>query len=309
MDRVGSSQMVATGLIGRTIGKNFVQDGIMTSQTTRVASGLAFAEAPRWHDDALWWSDMHAGEVCRLTSGGVERVCQVTMDPSGLGWLPDGRLLIVSMRDKRLLRRQDDGALVTHADLSDLVPRRCNDMAVDAHGRAYVGNFGFNLDEEPPAPTVLVRVDPDGSARVVVENLLFPNGTVITPDGRTLIIAETFGKCLTAFDVDAHGDLSNRRLWAAMPEGDFPDGICLDAEGAVWYASPTSNACVRIREGGEVVQRIATDRGAFACMLGGQDRQTLYVCTAGSHVPDRQRQSRDGCIEAFRVDVPGAGLP
>ena len=275
-----------------------------------VAHGLAFAEAPRWRNGALWWSDMHAGEVCRLAGGRVERVCAVAADPSGLGWLPDGRMLVVSMRDKRLLRQESDGTLVTHADLSSLVPRRLNDMVVDDHGRAYVGNFGFDLDgAEPTAPTVLVRADPDGTAHIVTQDLLFPNGTVITEDGKTLVIAETFGGRLTAFDIDAHGDLSNRRVWAQLPEGDVPDGICLDAEGAIWIASPTTNACVRLRKGGEVLQRIQTDKSAFACMLGGDGRRLLYVCTAGSHDPARQRASRDGRIESYAVHVPGAGLP
>ena len=278
----------------------------MTNGNGIVAAGLAFGEGPRWRDGTLWWSDMHGGAVCRLGPNGVERVCDVAMDPSGLGWLPDGRLLVVSMRDKRVLRREEDGTLTTHADLSDLVPRRCNDMVVDTQGRAYVGNFGFDLDGvEQPAHTVLVRVDPDGSARIVADNLLFPNGAVITPDGRTLIIAETFGRRLTAFDVDQHGDLSHQRVWAQLPEDDAPDGICLDVEGAVWIASPTSNACVRVREGGEVLQRIDTQRGAYACALGGEDQKTLYVCTAGSHDPVRQRQSHDGRIEAFSVEVPG----
>ncbi len=282
----------------------------MTGQTAIVATGLAFAEAPRWHDGALWWSDMHADQVSRLAGGRVEQICQVAGNPSGLGWLPDGRLLVVSMRDKQVLRQESDGSLVTHADLSGLVPRRLNDMTVDRHGRAYVGNFGFELDGvEPTAPTVLVRVDPDGTARIVAHSLLFPNGTVITEDGRTLIIAETFGGRLSAFDIDQNGDLSNHRIWAQLPQGDAPDGICLDAQGAVWIASPTSNACVRVRQGGEVTHRIATEQGAFACMLGGLDRRILYVCTAGSHDPQRQRQERDGRIEAFHVDVPGAGLP
>ena len=282
----------------------------MTHQSRVVASGLAFAEAPRWHNGALWWSDMHGDAVCRLVDGAVEKMCEVTHDPSGLGWLPDGRLLVVSMRDRCLLRQESDGAVVTHADLSGLVPRRLNDMAVDRQGRAYIGNFGFELDGvEKPAPTILVRVDPDGSARAVAQDLLFPNGTVITGDGHTLIVAETFAGRLTAFDIDGIGDLSNQRLWAQLPQGDAPDGICLDSEGAVWIASPTSKACVRVREGGEVVQRIATGRGAFACVLGGQDLRTLYVCTAGSYDPALQRQTRDGCIEAFGVDVPGADLP
>jgi sugar lactone lactonase YvrE len=275
-----------------------------------MTTNLAFAEAPRWHAGTLWWSDMHAGHVSRLTPNGPEHVCDVPMNPSGLGWLPDGRLLVVSMQDKRILRQEGDGSLVTHADLSAIVPRRLNDMVVDRQGRAYVGNFGFDLDGvETPTPTILVRVDRDGSSQIVARDLVFPNGTVITPDGRTLIVAETFAGRLTAFTIADDGGLSNQRLWAKLPDGDAPDGICLDAQGAVWIASPTSNACVRMREGGEVLQRIATAQGAFACMLGGQDRRTLYVCTAGSHDPARQRRERDGQIVSFAVEIPGAGLP
>ena len=275
-----------------------------------VATNVAFGEGPRWHEGALWWSDMHGDRVNRLVDGVVEAVCEVPMQPSGLGWLPDGRLLVVSMTDKRVLRREPDGALVTHADLSGLAPRRCNDMTVDRQGRAYVGNFGFELDgTEAPRPTVLIRVDPDGSARVVADDLLFPNGSVITEDGRTLVIAETFGGRLTAFDIAEDGGLSNRRVWAELTDGSVPDGICLDAEGAVWLASPRTDACLRIREGGEVLERIETGRPAYACMLGGEDRRTLYICTADSHDPDRQRTERNGRIEAFEAAVPGAGCP
>ncbi len=275
-----------------------------------VATDVAFGEGPRWHDGALWWSDMHGGTVNRIVGGQVETVCEVPTRPSGLGWLPDGRMLVVSMTDKRVLRREPDGTLVTHADLSGLVPRRCNDMTVDAQGRAYVGNFGFELDgEEEPRPTVLVRVDPDGSARVVADDLLFPNGSVITPNGRTFIVGETWGARLTAFDIRPDGALANRRVWAAFTDRAVPDGICLDAEGAVWIASPTTHACLRVREGGEILERIDVGRGAFACMLGGEDRRTLYVCTADSHNPERQRAERNGRIEAFQVSTPGAGLP
>ena len=273
-----------------------------------VASDIAFGEAPRWRDGTLWWSDMHGWRVNRLVDGQVVPVCDVPTRPSGLGWLPDGRLLVVSMTDKRLLRLEPDGALVVHADLSGLVPRRLNDMVVDAQGRAYVGNFGFELDgAETPRATVLVRVDPDGSARVVADNLLFPNGTVITPDGRTLIVAETWGARLSAFDIAPDGSLSNRRVWAAFTDGSVPDGICLDADGAVWIASPTTAGCLRVREGGEIVQRVDTGRGAFACALGGDDRRTLFVCTADSHDPERQRAERNGRIEAFAVETPGVG--
>ncbi len=275
-----------------------------------VAADLAFGEAPRWHDGAFWWSDMHGDRVQRLSANGIETVCDVPMRPSGLGWLPDGRLLVVSMADKRVLRREPDGSLVTHADLSEIVPRRLNDMVVDRQGRAYVGNFGFELDEqEAPCPTVLVRVDPDGGARVVADELMFPNGMVISEDGALLVVAETFGGRLSAFDIAADGGLANRRVWAELADGAVPDGICLDAEGAIWVASPTTQACLRVREGGEVVERIPTGRGAYACMLGGADRLTLYVCTADSHEPARQRRERNGRIEAFTVTTPGVGLP
>ncbi len=282
----------------------------MSDQARVVASDVAFGEGPRWHDGALWWSDMHADQVCRLGPAGVERVCTVPNRPSGLGWLPDGRLLVVSMLDRRVLRLEPDGSLVTHADASGIVSRPTNDMVVDRHGRAYVGNFGFDLGAgEAVAATVLLRADTDGSVHVVADDLVFPNGMVLTPDGRTLIVAETFGARLTAFDVAEDGALSARRVWAPMLQGEAPDGICLDAEGAVWVASPPTKECLRVREGGEVTQRIATGRGAFACMLGGADRRTLFVCTADSYDPERQRAERNGRIEAFEVAVPGAGLP
>ena len=282
----------------------------MSDQARVVATGVAFGEGPRWHDGALWWSDMHADQVSRLGEGGVERVCTVPNQPSGLGWLPDGRLLVVSMLDRRVLRQEPDGSLVTHADASAVIPKLANDMVVDRHGRAYVGNFGFDLSAgDEVAPTVLLRADPDGSVHVVADELLFPNGMVLTDDGRTLIVGETWGGRLTAFDVAEDGGLSGRRVWALMTQSEAPDGICLDAEGAVWVASPPTKECVRVREGGEVTQRIDVGRGAFACMLGGADRHTLFVCTADSYDPARQRRERNGRIEAFEVAVPGAGLP
>ena len=275
-----------------------------------VATDIAFGEAPRWHDGAFWWSDMHGDRVQRLSASGIETVCDVPMQPSGLGWLPDGRLLVVSMADKRVLRREADGSLVTHADLSELAPRRLNDMTVDRQGGAYVGNFGFELDpQEAPAPTVLCRVDPGGGVRVVADELMFPNGMVLSEDGKVLVVAETYGARLSAFDVAEDGALSNRRVWAQLADGAVPDGICLDAAGAIWVASPTTHVCLRVREGGEVLERIPTGRGAYACMLGGEERRTLYVCTADSHDPARQRRERNGRIEAFTVAVPGAGLP
>lgn len=271
-----------------------------------VAEGIAFGEGPRWHDGALYWSDMHGGRVSRLAGGTVEQVCDVPTRPSGLGWLPDGRMLVVSMTDKRVLRLEADGGLATHADLSALAPRRTNDMAVAADGRSYVGNFGFELDsDEQPCPTVLIAVEPDGSARVVADDLWFPNGMVVADGGRTLVVAETWAARLTAFDIAANGDLSNRRVWARLDRSVYPDGICLDAEGAIWVASPSTSEVIHVRAGGEVVRRIACPQRAFACALSAAD-PTLYVCLADSHDPERQRRERNGRIAAFGVDVVGA---
>ena len=212
---------------------------------------LAFPESPRWHDGALWFSDFYTRRVNRATPDGrVEMVVEVPGQPSGLGWLPDGRLLVVSMNDRRLLRL-DDGALTVVADLSALAPAPCNDMLVDAQGRAYIGNFGFDLQARAPfASTSLIMVTPDAAARVVAKDMHFPNGTVLTPDGRTLIVGESYGQRLTAFDVRADGSLANRRVWAQLHgKGVGPDGICLDAEGAIWLASPVTREVLRVREG------------------------------------------------------------
>jgi sugar lactone lactonase YvrE len=277
--------------------------------TDVVLDGLAFPEGPRWHEDRLIFSDMHAHEVVALdpSSGKRETVVEVPAAPSGLGWLPDGTLLIVSMEDRKLVRHVG-GALVEHADLSPWATFHCNDMVVDAAGRAYVGNFGFDLHAgATPTTATMVRVDPDGHAEPAATDLGFPNGTVI--DGSTLIVAESFAGRLTAFDVADDGALSNRRVWAQLDGGAVPDGICLDAEGAIWVASPMTNEVLRVREGGEVTDRIALDRGAFACMLGGDDRRTLYICTSSSSDPAACAANRDGRIEAVAVAVPGAGLP
>ena len=272
--------------------------------------GLVFGEGPRWRGDRLWLSDMHAHTVLTVDLAGKrEDVLQVEGKPSGLGWLPDGRLLVVSMNDRRLLRREANGALVTHADLAALAPAACNDMVVDGAGRAFVGNFGFDFEHgEKPRTTCLVRVDPDGSARVAAAELRFPNGSVITPDGRTLVVGESFGNCLTAFALGADGSLSGRREWAKL-EGATPDGICLDAENTIWVASPMSNELLRVREGGAVAQRISTGRPAIACMLGGPDGRTLFALTADSFRAAEALASRSARVEIARVDVPGAGFP
>ncbi len=270
--------------------------------------GLRFPEGPRWHDGRLWFSDMHAGRVLAVDlDGKVETIATVPQQPSGLGWLPDGRLLVVSMQDQKLLRLDPDG-LVEAADLSGVATHFCNDMVVDARGRAYVGNFGFDLHAgQSPVGTKLALVDPDGRVRVAAEDLLFPNGTVITPDGRTLIVGESFGARLTAFDVAEDGSLSGRREWARM-ERAVPDGICLDAEGCIWVASPIGGHVLRLREGGEVTHRIEVEHEAFACMLGGPERRTLFLCTAAESDPAKTGDRR-GRIECVEVEVPGAGLP
>ena len=288
----------------------------MTRRASVFLAGLQFGEGPRWHDGRLWFSDFYQHAVFAVSEDGkLERVVEVPQQPSGLGWLPDGCLLVVSMLDRRVLRREPDGALVEHADLSRLAPFHCNDMAVDRAGRAYVGNFGFDLQAfretgtPQPTPTVLIRVDPSGGASIAADDLHFPNGTVITPDGRTLIIAETFAYRLTAFDVASDGMLSNRRVFADLqPLGVWPDGICLDAEGAVWVGNPAAAEVVRVAEGGKLLERVSTTQPSFACMLGGVDRRTLFVLTAPDSGRDRKRE-RKGAIEIAPVDVPGAGLP
>jgi sugar lactone lactonase YvrE len=279
----------------------------MVLETRVLLDGLAFGESPRWHDGRLWFSDMLAYQVMTVDlSGRTEIVVRVPGLPSGLGWLPDGRLLVVSMTDRRLLRLES-GGLIEAADLSKLASYHCNDMVVDRQGRAYIGHFGFNYYSQPFAPAEVILVTPDGSARVVAEQMAFPNGSIITPDGRTLIVAETFGACLTAFDIQPDGSLTGRRVWASTAPA-IPDGICLDAEGAVWIASPTGEV-VRIREGGQAASRITLSRLAFACMLGGTDLRTLFVMTAESDNPDEARAKLSGRVELVEVDVPGAGLP
>jgi sugar lactone lactonase YvrE len=271
--------------------------------------GLCFPEGPRWHDGHFYFSDMHAHRVIASDlSGKSEVVCEVPNQPSGLGWLPDGRMLIVSMRDRKLLRL-DPGGLKVAADLSALASFDCNDMVVDGKGRAYVGNFGFDLHAgAKPSFAELVMVEPDGKARVVAREMRFPNGTVITPDGRTLIVGESTGRRLTAFDIAADGSLSNRRVWADLGEN-IPDGIALDAENAVWVALPQRSEVIRVREGGAVTERIKVATDAFACILGGPGRRTLFIATAPTSDPEQCRAKRAGKIEYTEVEVPGAGWP
>jgi sugar lactone lactonase YvrE len=297
-------------------------------QSTRelqvVLEGYSYLECPRWHDGRLWVSDFYTNQVVATDGrGNTEVMAEVLGQPSGLGFLPDGRALVVSMRDHRILRREDAGTLVEHADLSGAVTGALNDMVVDEQGRAYVGNFGFDLMGGAALRyTTLNRVDPDGTVTTVAEDLGFPNGMVILPGG-VLVVAETFAGRLSAFDVGEDGALGNRRVWAQFgdpPRTDdvgevvqllavAPDGICADAEGAIWVADALHARVIRVREGGEVADEIPTGIGVFACMLGGDDGRTLFLCAAPSFAEHERRPVREAQLLAVRVDVPHAGLP
>jgi sugar lactone lactonase YvrE len=297
----------------------------MSREIVTVVSDLSYAECPRWHDDRIWFVDFYTYRVLSAEADGSDlRVeAEVPEQPSGLGWLPDGRLLAVSMRDARLLRREPDGTLVTHADLSDYVAGHPNDMVVDRDGRAFVGNFGFDLmNGAPVAPANLVRVDPDGTVTTVADDMWFANGSVITDEG-VLLVDETFGNRITAFDLGPDGSLSNRREWARFGElpterdlekalGQLvvaPDGCCLDAEGALWIADALAGRLVRVREGGEIVDEIPVGSGVYACMLGGADGRTLFACAAPDFNEHARKAAREARLLAVRVDVPHAGRP
>ncbi|MBS0333614.1 MAG: SMP-30/gluconolactonase/LRE family protein [Proteobacteria bacterium] len=285
-----------------------------------LTGGVSFGEGPRWRDGRLWFSDFFDHAVKTVTPAGDLRVeFELDDQPSGLGWLPDGDLLVVSMTKRRVLRRSADGRLSLHADLSGLATWHCNDMTVDAQGRAYVGNFGFDYEAAiaergvegviaDHATARLALVEPDGTVRMAADEMHFPNGTVITPDGRTLIIGETFAGRLTAFDIAPDGGLSNRRLWAELwPR--VPDGICLDAEGAVWVANPIAPECVRVAPGGEVLETIETGLPCYACMLGGEDGRTLFMATSRPATAQEGGGKPRGQIEVAAVDVAHAGTP
>jgi sugar lactone lactonase YvrE len=273
-------------------------------------TGIAFGESPRWHDDRLWFSDWGTQEIIAVDlEGESEVIVRVPSFPFCIDFLPDGRLLIVSASDRLLLRREPDGPLVTHADLSTLSEHPWNDIVVDARGNAYIGNIGFYFPEAQFAPGTLALVTPDGSARQVADGVAFPNGIVVTPDNSTLIVAESYANRLTAFDITADGSLSNRRMWAELGGG-VPDGICLDAEGAVWYGDVPNKRCVRVREGGEVLQTIALDRGCFACMLGGPDDKTLFmVAQEWSGMESTAEEERTGQLLTSPAPAAGAGWP
>lgn len=270
---------------------------------------LTFPEGPRWREGKLWFSDFYTHRVLSVDlDGRAETMVEVPQRPSGLGWTRSAELLVVSMLDRRVLRF-DGKRLHLLADLSALATGPCNDMVVDTEGRAYVGNFGYDRHAgEAERTTCIARIDPDGRVVRAAEDLAFPNGMVLSPDGKTLIVAETFAHRLTAFDVAADGALARRRVFAETP-GCFPDGICLDAEGAVWVADARGDRVQRFLEGGRIAQSIATPgRQSYACMLGGAARRTLFILTNTGSGP-AMAQKRDGRIETIEVDVPGAGLP
>lgn len=292
----------------------------MTTAAKVIAGGISFGEGPRWRDGRLWFSDFFDHAVKSVTEAGDVRVeFELDDQPSGLGWTPNGDLLVVSMTRRQVLRRTPDGQLHPHADLSTIATWHCNDMVVDGQGRAYVGNFGFDLDAATAdrgfagviadhTAARLALVEADGGVRIAAEDMHFPNGTVITPDGKTLVIGETLAMRLTAFDIAADGSLSNRREWAPLGTR-VPDGICLDAEGAVWLANPAAPECVRVAEGGKVLEVVTTSAPCFACMLGGEDGRTLFMMTSRPATAEETDGKPRGWIETARVGVGHAGRP
>jgi sugar lactone lactonase YvrE len=301
-------------------------DGTRHQHETRViGEGFSFLEGPRWHDGALWASDFFTRRVLRFGKGGAEVVCSLPGSmPSGLGWDPQGRLLISSMLDQRILRFEGE-ELVEVADLSALAAWHCNDMLVDDAGRAYVGNFGWD-DESSTAvqATDLLRVEPDGAVAVAAGDVVFPNGIAISPDGGTLLLAETFAARISAYDRDADGVLSNRRTWAQFAPAPFattaeasasgvplPDGMALDAEGALWIGDAAGSGAVRVAEGGEILDRVPAGNGqtVFAVALGGADRRTLYMCAAAPYGTLDVTTVHEARLLACPVEVPGVGLP
>jgi sugar lactone lactonase YvrE len=275
---------------------------LQLSSVQTLLTGLGIPESPRWHEGRLWFSNWGRNEIVAVDpEGRAEVILNVpTTIPFCFDWFPDGRLLIVSGQERLLLRREPDGSLITHADLSQLSPGGgWNEIVVDSRGNIYVNG----------GPGLIALIAPDGAVCQVADNIAFPNGMAITPDNSTLIIAESHGKKLTAFDIAADGTLSNRRIWADLKTA-APDGICIDASGAVWYADVPNKCCVRVREGGEILETIKLDRGGFACMLGGSDRRTLFILAAEWYGFERIPDSfGTGHIFTTKVSVPAAGWP
>jgi sugar lactone lactonase YvrE len=274
---------------------------------TVLMEGIVFGESPRWHDGRIWFSDWGAHQVIALDPDGRhEVIVSVPSFPMCIDFLPDGRLLVVDSAQRRLLRREPDGSMVIHADLAPVSGKPWNDLVVDAHGNTYVNSIGFDFPGEEPAPGIVVLVTPEGAVRQVAGDLAFPNGMAITADGGTLVIAESYGSQLTAYDIGPAGGLGRRRVWAATGD-DHPDGICVDDEAAIWYADVASRRCVRVREGGEILATVELDRGAFACTLSRGDHPQLYV--VGQQWGGPQPAERTGQVLVFPAPAPGAGRP
>ena len=277
-----------------------------------LADGGGFFEGPRWRDGRWWVSDFYRHAVLAIDPDGTtEQVMTVEAQPSGLGWMPDGSLLVVSMKDHRVLRRAPDGTVTIHAEIGEHCGGLANDIIVAADGRAWVGNFGFDLMAgEPPRPAALVRVDPDGTTAVAADGFAFPNGAVITPDGTMLVVGETTGGRYTAFTITAEGVLTDRRVWATI-EGVAPDGCTLDAEGHIWAADALGSRLVRVAADRGVIDEIPVPDGlgVYACMLGGDDGRTLLACCAPDFDEHRRASERAAVLLTTTVDVPHAGLP
>ena len=298
-----------------------------------IAENLYFSEGPRWHENKLWFSDFYQHAVFNIEENGTpNKVVDIPNQPSGLGWMPDGSMLIVSMLDRKVMKYRE-GHLSVHADLSQITAFRCNDMVVDANGNAYVGNFGSIFHAKNIKPTCLIFVNTNGDAKIIERNLDFPNGTVITPDGKKMIIGETYGGKLTSFDISSDGSLSNRKVWAQMMPKSYylltkivralkipvkegsatpypvPDGICLDSNNGIWVASPTTSEVIRYTQGGVVSKRISTPDRAYACMLGGKEGNTLFVSTAKASDPEIASKEKNGKIYSIEVDYAHAGRP
>jgi sugar lactone lactonase YvrE len=285
-----------------------------------LARGFTFTESPRWRDGRLWFADRNTVKTID-TTGRTEVIATVPDGVGGIGFLPDGDLLLVASHQRRLLRLASDGLEVV-ADLSTFEPKHSADMVVDGQGRAYIGGFGFDLvGGEPQRPTNIVLVTPDGRARVAADGVLFPNGMAITGDGSTFLVAETFVGRLLAFQIQSDGSLIGRRVFAEL-EGEVPDGICVDAEGAVWVASPGTGALLRVRDGGTVLTRVSLSdqcgRYPYACVLGAEDRRTLFLCTQtrgsadvrpGQPLARTRRDTDEALVESLHVEVPGTGYP
>lgn len=307
-----------------TIREHYVSG--MAREIRTIVSDMSYTECPRWHDDRLWFADFYTHAIYSVAEDGSELKTEVEVpqQPSGIGWLPDGRLLFVSMRDSKVMRQESDGSLVVHADVSSHVAGHPNDMVVDDQGRCWLGNFGFDLmGGADIAPTVMLRVDPDGTVTEVADDMWFPNGSVITADGATLIVNETFGNRVSAFDINADGTLGPRRDWAkfgelpasmvvaeALPHASVgPDGCGLDAEGCLWIADALSGRVIRVREGGEIVDEVQTGTGVFACMLGGADGTTLFMSCAPDFDEHARSAAREAEIRTVTVDVAHDGRP